>query len=92
MTHYSEEFRASVEDRLLPPNNARIADIVKETGVPKDTLYDWRARYRRKSEGTLLSEVRRDAVIYFSIGGNILPSNNIHTFQCSNKRVTAFLL
>jgi len=55
MTHYSEEFRASVEDRLLPPNNARIADIVKETGVPKDTLYDWRARYRRKSEGTLLS-------------------------------------
>jgi transposase len=48
MTHYSEEFRASVAARLLPPNNARIADIVKETGVPKDTLYDWRARYRDK--------------------------------------------
>jgi len=48
MTHYSEEFRASVAARLLPPNNARIADIVKETGVPKDTLYDWRARYRNK--------------------------------------------
>ena len=48
MTHYSEEFRASVAARLLPPNNARIADIVKETGVPKDTLYDWRARYRKQ--------------------------------------------
>ena len=48
MTHYSEEFRASVAARLLPPNNARIADIVKETGVPKDTLYDWRAKYRNK--------------------------------------------
>jgi transposase-like protein len=48
MTHYSEEFRASVAARLLPPNNARIADVVKETGVPKDTLYDWRARYRNK--------------------------------------------
>ena len=48
MTHYSEEFRASVAARLLPPNNARISDIVKETGVPKDTLYDWRARYRNK--------------------------------------------
>ena len=48
MTHYSEEFRSSVAARLLPPNNARIADIVKETGVPKDTLYDWRARYRNK--------------------------------------------
>jgi transposase len=33
---------------LLPPNNARIADIVKETGVPKDTLYEWRTRYRTK--------------------------------------------
>ena len=48
MTHYSEEFRASVAARLLPPNNARIADIVKETGVPKDTLYEWRTRYRNK--------------------------------------------
>ena len=48
MTHYSEEFRASVAARLLPPNNARIADNVKETGVPKDTLYDWRAKYRNK--------------------------------------------
>ena len=48
MTHYSEEFRSSVAARLLPPNNARIADIVKETGVPKDTLYEWRTRYRNK--------------------------------------------
>jgi transposase len=48
MTHYSEEFRASIAARLLPPNNARISDIVKETGVPKDTLYDWRAKYRNK--------------------------------------------
>ena len=48
MTHYSEEFRSSVAARLLPPNNISIADIVKETGVPKDTLYDWRARYRNK--------------------------------------------
>ena len=48
MTHYSEEFRASIAARLLPPNNARVADIVKETGVPKDTLYEWRTRYRNK--------------------------------------------
>jgi len=48
MTHYSEEFRASIAARLLPPNNVSIADIMKETGVPKDTLYDWRAKYRNK--------------------------------------------
>jgi transposase len=51
MTHYSEEFRASIAARLLPPNNASVDDIMKETGVPKDTLYDWRARYRKK-QGT----------------------------------------
>jgi transposase len=33
---------------LLPPNNARVADVVKEAGVPKDTLYEWRTRYRNK--------------------------------------------
>lgn len=49
MTHYSEEFRASIAARLLPPNNASISDIMKETGIPKDTLYDWRAKYRNKS-------------------------------------------
>lgn len=48
MTHYSEEFRASIAARLLPPNNVSVADIVKETGVPKDTLYEWRTRYRNK--------------------------------------------
>ena len=48
MTHYSEEFRASIAASLLPPNNARVADIVRETGVPKDTLYEWRTRYRNK--------------------------------------------
>jgi transposase len=48
MTHYSEEFRASIAARLLPPTNARVADVVKETGVPKDTLYEWRTRYRNK--------------------------------------------
>ena len=54
MTHYSEEFRASIAARLLPPNNARVADIVKETGVPKDTLYEWRTKYRNK-QGALPS-------------------------------------
>jgi transposase-like protein len=54
MTHYSEEFRTSIAARLLPPNNARVADIVRETGVPKDTLYEWRTRYRNK-QGVLPS-------------------------------------
>ena len=45
-TKYSEEFKASIIAKLLPPNNASVPDLVKETGIPKDTLYTWRAKYR----------------------------------------------
>jgi len=45
-TKYSEEFKASIIAKLLPPNNASVPDVVKETGIPKDTLYTWRAKYR----------------------------------------------
>jgi len=46
MTHYSEEFKASIIAKLLPPNNAIISEVSKETGIPKDTLYTWRLKYR----------------------------------------------
>ena len=48
MTHYSEEFRSSIVARLLSPNNVRVADIAKETGVPRDTLYGWLKRSRNQ--------------------------------------------
>lgn len=43
---YSKEFKASIIARLLPPNNASVPDLVKETGISKDTLYTWRVKYR----------------------------------------------
>lgn len=45
-TKYSEEFKASIIARLLPPNNASVPEVAKETGIPKDTLYTWRLKYR----------------------------------------------
>lgn len=45
-TKYSKEFKASIIARLLPPNNASVAEVSKETGIPKDTLYTWRLQYR----------------------------------------------
>jgi len=36
---YSEEFKSSIIAKLLPPHNVSVPDLVKETGVPKDTLY-----------------------------------------------------
>ena len=52
MTNYSEEFKASTIAKLLPPNNASVAEVSKETGIPKDTLYCWRLKSRNTQSGT----------------------------------------
>lgn len=54
MTNYSEEFKASIIARLLPPNNAIITEVAKETGIPKDTLYTWRLKYRGMQSSTAI--------------------------------------
>lgn len=43
---YSKEFKDSIIAKLLPPSNASVLDVAKETGIPKDTLYCWRVKYR----------------------------------------------
>jgi len=47
-TKYSGEFKSSIIARLLPPNNASVPELAKETGIPKDTLYTWRLKYRNQ--------------------------------------------
>jgi len=47
MNQYPEELKASLIARMLPPNNARVAQLVQETGIPKDTLYTWRRNAHR---------------------------------------------
>jgi transposase-like protein len=39
---YSDEFKNSIVVKLLPPNNASVPMLAKETGIPRDTLYGWR--------------------------------------------------
>lgn len=46
---YSKEFKDSIIAKLLPPSNASVLDVAKETGIPKDTLYCWRGKYRNTS-------------------------------------------
>jgi len=46
MTHYSDELKASIIARMLPPQNASVPALAKETGIPKDTLYCWRLKAR----------------------------------------------
>lgn len=47
-TKYSKEFKESIISRMLPPKNVSVPDLVRETGIPKDTLYTWRSQYRNK--------------------------------------------
>jgi transposase-like protein len=50
MKTYPEELKARVIARLLPPNNEYVPDLAKETGIPKDTLYAWRIKYRQGNQ------------------------------------------
>jgi len=48
ITKYSAEFKASIIAKLLPPHNVSVPDMVKETGISKNTLYTWRSKYRNR--------------------------------------------
>jgi transposase len=57
MTHYPDEFKATIIARMLPPQNASVLALAKETGVPKDTLYCWRLQARGR--GGIATDQRR---------------------------------
>lgn len=50
MTHYSEELKVNIIARMLPPQNASVPALAKETGIPKDTLYCWRLKARGRDD------------------------------------------
>jgi transposase-like protein len=45
---YTEDFKESMVKRMMPPNPASVAQLVKETGVSDVTLYKWRKDYRNR--------------------------------------------
>jgi transposase len=46
MKTYSAEFKSGIIAKMMPPQNASVALISQETGIPKDTLYAWRLKAR----------------------------------------------
>ena len=46
MKNYPKELKESITARMLPPNNISVPELVRETGIPKDTLYTWRSNAR----------------------------------------------
>ena len=55
---YASEFKESIVKRMLFPHNEYISTLSRETGIPVDTLYTWRVKYRSRSMGTALSKDR----------------------------------
>jgi|APFre7841882630_1041343.scaffolds.fasta_scaffold26797_2 transposase-like protein len=47
MTIYAEQQKDSLIKRMLPPSNADVPKLSRETGIPQDTLYGWRRQARR---------------------------------------------
>ena len=53
MTTYPEEFKAKIIAQMLPPHNRHIPDLACETGIPQDTLYNWRIKHQRRTEAVV---------------------------------------
>ena len=45
---YSQERRASVLSKLLPPNNGAVTQVAKEEGICTATLYNWLKSARKR--------------------------------------------
>ncbi|BAM07908.1 transposase [Leptospirillum ferrooxidans] len=43
---YALEFKETIVKRMLSPQNEYIPTLSRETGIPVDTLYTWRTKYR----------------------------------------------
>ena len=46
MKYYPDELKNSLITKMLPPNDASVSELSKQTGIPKDTLYAWRLKAR----------------------------------------------
>lgn len=48
MPRYTEEFKAQIVRKMMPPNALTVAEVNRETGISGATLYNWRNDYRKK--------------------------------------------
>lgn len=48
MGKYTEEFKAGIVRRMMPPETGSVIELSQETGVTTNTLYTWRKQKRAK--------------------------------------------
>ena len=50
MNRYSEELKASIIEKMMPPQNVSVSRLVAETGISDGTLYTWRKQARLRGK------------------------------------------
>jgi transposase-like protein len=58
MKQYSEELKAALVQKMLPPQNVPVGQLARATGIPKDTLYTWRSKSRQASGVSVVAHDR----------------------------------
>ncbi len=48
MPHYSEERKAAVLKKLLPPHNQSVPEVAESEGISPATLYNWRNQAKQQ--------------------------------------------
>jgi transposase-like protein len=62
MKQYSEEFKATIIAKMLPPRNVSVPELARETGIPRDTLYTWRIKNRKRQAATSSKNTDNDGL------------------------------
>lgn len=44
MARYSNERKAAILNKLLPPSNMTVAEVARKEGISEQTLYNWRTK------------------------------------------------
>jgi transposase len=72
MKKYSQELKEHMIARMLAPHNESVPSLARETQIPKDTLYGWRADAlgrvnlvpaKETTSGTVLSSDEKFAIV-----------------------------
>jgi len=96
MTLYPDEQKVGLIERMLPPDQANVPRLAKETGIPRDTLYGWRRQALRArglstapatGGGERWSSAEKFAMVIkpdFRNSTSILP--NLRHFQATHLR------
>ena len=50
MPRYSDDFKEQIVRKMMPPNAQSVAQLSRDSGASKQTLYNWRNHYRHEGK------------------------------------------